>query len=86
MSTHAPPPHFKPRPRTSFMDAIAPGDPPETRRDRHVRLLTDVRDRLAAVLAARGLLRTAPHQAVLCRLHGLPWTECPTCSTTRRST
>lgn len=63
--------------------APAPNPLGETRLERHIRLLTDVRDRLRATIAAHGLLRTIPSEPVPCGLHGVPWTACTACSKPR---
>lgn len=72
--------------RRSRLDAPAPGAPDESRRQRHVHMLTNARDRLRTAMTARDLLRSAPNEPVQCRQHGLPWTTCPSCSTTRSRT
>lgn len=72
-----------PLPVRQRLDEPAPAPNPngETRRERHVRMLTDARDRLRARMAEIGLTvdgqRLAP---VMCRLHGAPWKDCVACS------
>jgi hypothetical protein len=48
--------------------------------EKHVRLLTDVRDRLRAAMAQAGPPLSTP---VSCRPHGVPWTACAACSKPR---
>jgi len=62
-----------------LLDTPAPGAPAETRRERHVRLLTDVRDRLRGTIAGRNGRSTV----ILCRLHNMPWNSCASCSKPR---
>lgn len=66
------------------LDDLAPAPDPtgETRLQRHVRMLTDVRDRLRAAMVVCGLPMEPPEPtALLCRLHGQPWITCSLCST-----
>src|SRR4029077_1050971 len=79
MSSKAPPSQFRPRSRPIPISRLSPDH-----RAREIRMLTEVRDELLTKMQQLDMIlpgcRHSEITPIACRLHGVPWTTCPSCS------